>query len=165
MSYFVPYFDLICALFPWNHNSKITIWNNLESIISKIFPTAPTMVVPLKILQTLSPLISRITTWVLILSLFIWKINKDCALASENLPCPIKILVARLNASNIFFCDGNEKFRYLSHALLIKFLLFMAFYSGVYLSPDGNPSPDGTLVCMIYQNEKNLFFGCIPLYP
>ena len=26
----------------------------------------------------------------------------------------------------------------------------MAFYSGVLLSPDGNPLPDGTLACMKY---------------
>ena len=50
MSYFVPYFDLIYALFPWIHNSRIAIWNNLAIIIFKIFPTAPTMVVSLKIL-------------------------------------------------------------------------------------------------------------------
>ena len=37
VSYFVRYFDQICALFPWNQNSKIAaIWNNLESIISII---------------------------------------------------------------------------------------------------------------------------------
>ena len=42
ISYFVPYFDLICTLFLWNHNSKIAIWNNLASIIFKFFPTAPT---------------------------------------------------------------------------------------------------------------------------
>ena len=47
MSYCVPYFDLICALFPWNYNSKRVIWNNLESIMSKNFQTAPTMVIPL----------------------------------------------------------------------------------------------------------------------
>ena len=39
MSYFVPYFDLICAFFPWNNDSKIAIWNNLESMIFKIFPS------------------------------------------------------------------------------------------------------------------------------
>ena len=54
MSYFLPYFDLICALFPWNHNSKMVIWNDLEGILFKIFPTAPTMVVGLKILYSLS---------------------------------------------------------------------------------------------------------------
>ena len=39
-----------CALFPWNHDSNIAICNNLESMIFTIFPTAPAMMVPLKIL-------------------------------------------------------------------------------------------------------------------
>ena len=45
--YFVTHFDLICALSPWNHDSKIALCNNLERIIFIIFPTAPTIVVSL----------------------------------------------------------------------------------------------------------------------
>ena len=107
MSYFLPYFDLICALFPWNHESKIAIWNNLESIIFKIFPTAPTMVVPLKILQTLSPLNLELLRGPLFCYCLSSK-GKSCALAAENLLCPTG---ARLKSwcHLKYWSEGNVK--------------------------------------------------------
>ena len=75
---FVCHFDVICALFPRNHDSKIALCNNLESTIFKISQTAPTTVVPLKILWNSSPLRSIIATRALSLSLFIWKKKKTC---------------------------------------------------------------------------------------
>ena len=89
ITYYVPHFNLNCPLFPWNYNSKIAIWNNLASIIFKIFPTAPTMVVALKILQPLSPLKFRITTRALSLSLIIWKKWKLCP-SFRKPPLPYK---------------------------------------------------------------------------
>ena len=43
----------------------------------------------------------------------------------------------------------------------LKFQLFLAFDSGVLLSPDGNPSPDGSLACMIFACSpyQNCFLG------
>ena len=49
LSQAVAHFDMLCALSQWNHDSKIVLCNNLESIIFKISPTAPTTVVLLKI--------------------------------------------------------------------------------------------------------------------
>ena len=93
--------------------------------------------------------------------IFTSKTSQHCqklmSLRYDNKLCNIDLLLTRIYQTVLeaemlvtyFSMTEMKLFRCFSHALLIKkFRLFMAFYSGVLLSPEGNPSPDGTLACM-----------------